>query len=188
MMQVSMPLLNLLIFAVLGSWASGQISDVFRDPEKACGLLEPEGFSAGELLFQPYGFECSAALEKKQSGSAQGLGFPNGSITYSVSGESIHRVSRIKIVLQLAPDADHSELIAQFQTLSEIVLARLSIELPKELPDAIKSTRYRRWQQKTGTVSFDPGRWPHTSRVLAVRHPGLRVVPIPRAVAARQSP
>ena len=183
-----MRIFKLLLLASFATLASGQVSEVFRDPEKACSLLEPEGFSAGELLFRPYGFECSAALDQKKDESPARFDLPEESITYSVSGESIYRVSRIKLVLHLAPEGDHKELLAQFEALAEIVLTRLGIEAPKELADAMNSTRYRRWVQKAGSISFDPGRWPHPSRVLAVRHPSLRVVPIPRAGTVRKSP
>ena len=180
-----MPFLVFMISAVLGTGAFGQISDVFRDPEQACRLLEPEGFSGGELLFHPHGFECSAAAVKKENGSPTRFDVPG--ITYSVSGESIHRVSRIKLVVGLTDGDDPRKIMGDFQKLSEIVLTRLGIDVPKDISTAMSSTKYRSWLQKTGSISLDPGRFPHTTRVLAIRHPSIRVVPIPRAGTVRSS-
>jgi hypothetical protein len=180
-----MAILVFLISAFLGTAAFGQISDVFRDPEKACRLLEPEGFSAGKIMFHPHGFECSTAMRNKENESPARFDFSG--ITYSVSGESIHRVSRIKLVVELGSGYDPTRIMGDFQKLSEIVLKGLGIELPKDLTTAMSSTRYRRWLQKTGSISLDPGGSPHTTRVLAIRHPSIRVVPIPRAAAARSS-
>jgi hypothetical protein len=179
-----MPALRLLLLAFLSTWTSGQISEVFRDPEKACARLDPEGFSSGELTFHPHGFECSAAVDRKDIRSGATHAFAKGTITYTVSGENIYRVSRIKLVVELTPQEDGHEVMSHFARLSHVILTRLEIDVPKELPDVMKSTRYRRWLQNTGTISFDPGRAPHTLRVLTVRHPGIRVVPIPRAATA----
>jgi hypothetical protein len=126
-----------------------------------------------------------ASLDPKNIGFSATNESAKRSIVYTVSGENIYRVSRIKLILSFTSQDSPKDVLEYFTKLSEIVLTRLGIDVPKDLPEVIESTRYRRWLQKTGHVSLDPGKPPHTERVLAVRHPEIRVVPIPRAVTTR---
>lgn len=74
-------------------------------------------------------------------------------------------------------------VIDNYERLCLVFLKRLGLTVPDQLLDSMRNTRYFLKAQKGGTITFDPGRKPHQFRVLTVRDPSLRVVPIPRASA-----
>ncbi|HSB14903.1 MAG TPA: DUF6030 family protein [Bryobacteraceae bacterium] len=177
---------------LFGTASFGQVLEIFDDPDKACALLESEGFPGREWTLRPYGLQCFTTRTKTEevSGRAQAAPVddswpalevvPQGSIAYAASGESLTRVSRLKLIVFLVPDQPNKVLMAEYERLATVLLTRIGLNVSDDLRKAIRNMLPWRRALRGANITFDPGPKPSSLLVLTVRDPRIRVETIPR--------
>ncbi len=168
---------------LFGTASFGQVLEIFGDPDKACALLEPEGFSSRGWTLRPYAVECfmTRTETEEKSGHAQAAEeVPKGSIAYAASGESLTRVSRLKLIVFLVPEQPNKVLMAEYERLATVLLTRIGLNISEDLRKAIRNMQPLRQALRGANITFDPGPKPCSLLVLTVRDPRIRVETIPR--------
>jgi hypothetical protein len=149
------------------SSAQGQSLPIFRDPDKACNLLQSEGFATAEWHAEAFGYECSSTNRK---------------VDYQVTGDDRLRAKRLKVMLNLKYESgDPATRRTEFDRIAMILLTRIGLKAPPELHKAILTTRQFRQAQQGAKITFDPGRPPFRRQTLIIRDSAIRVVTIPRS-------
>lgn len=158
----------LALFSVLPlSLAQAQTLPIFRHPEKACNLLNSEGFAHAEWHAEAYGYECSST---------------NWKMDYQVTGDNRLRARRLKLILDFKYESgDPAMRRAEFDKIATVLLTRIGLQALQALHEAILATRQFRQAQQGANVTFDPGRKPFTRQTLTIRDSVVPVVTIPRS-------
>lgn len=90
---------------------------IFRHPEKACNLLNSEGFAHAERHAEAYGYECLST---------------NWKIDYQVTGDNRLRARRLKLILDFKYESgDPAMRRAEFDKIATVLSTRIRLQAPQ---------------------------------------------------------
>jgi hypothetical protein len=147
-----------LLAAALALGASGARAEV--TPERACAALTGEGLDMGPWTTGDDAFGERVTIRNFRCLS-EPLVIPGGegrfvtSINYYVEGRLASRVETIRLVLNVHRRKTREAGLKRFVGLAEALFARLGLEPPAGLAEALRESEPRSWRAGYGGVRFE---------------------------------